>query len=199
MSEAHSGGPPIVAVPSDLVVERGATRLIGESYAVFSSCRTWRYSLVRRFGPGPLLRVIGLNPSTADAMKDDPTVARCVKRAADYAGSGLACSGGLVMQNLFGLRSTDPVGLLSASDPVGPHGTQMLVDVGEPIGATLVAWGSGGSGALQRLVKARVEQVVEVLGSELWCLGTTADGSPRHPLYVSYKAGMRHYQVVSKL
>lgn len=185
MAELDHHGPAVVLASSDLVVERDEGRLIGESYAVFSACGTWRYSLVRRFGPGPLLRVIGLNPSTADAMKDDPTVARCVKRAADYCG-GLGHSGGLVMQNLFGLRSTDPSGLLAVADPVGPHCTQMLLDVGEPIGATLVAWGSGGSGALQRLVKDRVEQVVEVLGSELYCLGTTADGSPRHPLYLSY-------------
>lgn len=43
------------------------------SSACFSPCRTWRYELLRRWGGGPTLNVIGLNPSTADETRNDPT------------------------------------------------------------------------------------------------------------------------------
>ncbi len=100
------------------------------------------------------------------------------------------------MSNIFALRSTDPRGLLGATDPVGPDCDRLLVEPGEPIGTTLVAWGSGSTGALRRLVAARVAQVVGMLGSDLYCLGTTLDGSPRHPLYVGYGVRMQSWSPV---
>lgn len=180
----------------DLLIELDERLLVGESYAAFSPCRTWRYSLVRRFAPGPLLRVVGLNPSTADAFRNDPTVTRCVRRSAQ---GGF---GGLLMQNLFGLRSTDPQGLLAANDPVGPQCDELLLRPNEPVGATLVAWGAGGSGALRRIVRERVQQVVGFLEAHpdvpVWCLGTTSDGSPRHPLYVSNAVAMQPWSALGR-
>ncbi len=158
------------------VVVDEARVLFGASYAVFSPCGRYRYSLVRRDGPGPLLRVVGLNPSTADALVDDPTVLRCRRRAGAL---GLA---GLCMQNLFGLRSSDPRALVGVADPVGPGNDEWLEEPGEDIALTLVAWGSGSA-----LVRRRAEEVLARIGADgLVCLGTTADGMPRHPLYVSY-------------
>jgi hypothetical protein len=56
--------------------------LVTRSEARFPSCRTWRYTLHRVWDEGRgLLMVIGLNPSTADEVKNDPTVTRCINYA----------------------------------------------------------------------------------------------------------------------
>ena len=49
-----------------------------------SECGTFQYWLVRRWGPRPVLVFVMLNPSTADAYVDDPTVGRCM----DFADPG---------------------------------------------------------------------------------------------------------------
>ena len=85
--------------------------------AVVSQCGAYRWHLTRLvdnniFQGGRLLFVM-LNPSTADAETDDPTLRRCIgySRAWGY--------GGLAVVNLFGLRTTDPRELRRHADPVG--------------------------------------------------------------------------------
>lgn len=144
--------------------------------AEWSPCRRWRYALWRLWGPTPPLVFVGLNPSTADAFVDDPTVRRCT----GYARRENA--GGLVMLNAFAWRSTDPRGLRAAAfnDPVGvdndaalrfhTHGRRVVL-----------AWGTHGRYGL------RDRRVVALLRAErraLFVLGYTAGGDPRHPLYM---------------
>ena len=57
--------------------QAGSTR----SEAIWSPCRTYRYALTRRWDDGPGLGIVMLNPSTADAFRNDPTVERCERRA----------------------------------------------------------------------------------------------------------------------
>jgi len=160
------------------LVHRSDNQIVGESFAIFSACLTYRYVLVRRWSAEPALRFVMCNPSTADEKKDDPTVARCRSRAVRLG------YGGLVVQNIFALRSTDPQLLVTHPDPVGPANNDFLIDPGPdvgPIGATVAAWGTWGR------VRDQGKVVAELLSScgELLCLGTTNDGSPRHPLYVA--------------
>ncbi|HMA98577.1 MAG TPA: DUF1643 domain-containing protein, partial [Wenzhouxiangella sp.] len=50
------------------------------SGANFSRCRRFRYTLWRRWDDdGPMVMIIGLNPSTADAHRNDPTIRRCIR------------------------------------------------------------------------------------------------------------------------
>src|SRR5918998_3116048 len=85
------------------------------SSARFSPDRRYRYELWRRWGDGPALcNFLLLNPSTADERADDPTVARCVRRARAW---GLDA---LVVTNLFSIRATDPRARRGVEDPVGP-------------------------------------------------------------------------------
>jgi hypothetical protein len=73
-----------------------------ERSARLSECGTWRYYLARHWAPkGEALAFVMLNPSTADATVDDPTIRRCIgfARRDGYAG--------LVVVNLFALRSTE--------------------------------------------------------------------------------------------
>src|SRR5262245_40859152 len=88
----------------------------GKPRAVFSSCGTYRYVLRREIGPGDTTATfIMLNPSTADAARDHPTIRRCIGFARRW-----GC-GQLVCLNLFAFRATDPARLKCAADPVGPR------------------------------------------------------------------------------
>ena len=146
--------------------------------AIISEDGVYRYRLERQWdtltGAGTVLWIM-LNPSTADAEKNDPTIRRCIgySKAWGYAG--------LYVGNLYALRSTDPKAIGKHADPVGPECDHHLAMMVEPSHVSLVvcAWGSGAD-------PRRVDQVCDLLQSylRLHCLGFTKDGSPRHPLYL---------------
>lgn len=143
--------------------------------AKFSRCGQYRYWLERDFNSDldddKTLLIIGLNPSTATAKVDDPTIRRCM---------GFAKSWGfnrLWVANLFAFRSTDPNGLLLCADPIGPRNNIWLKKLSNESDMTLVAWGNWG------LLNSR-DQAVNGLLKDPYCLGTTTKGAPRHPLYV---------------
>jgi hypothetical protein len=142
--------------------------------AVFSACRTWRYSLTRELGGrGGQRRVvfIGLNPSTADENADDPTTRRCARFARDWGFTQLE------LVNLYAYAATQPAALRRALDPVGPQNREA---VGVAVGrADLVvcAWGNAGTGE-------EADAALELLERPC-CLGLTAGGAPRHPLYIA--------------
>lgn len=122
-----------------------------------------------------MLAMVLLNPSTADAGRDDPTVGRCVARA-----RGLGF-GALRLVNLFALRSSDPRALRCAADPVGPDTDEMLARALRGSAAVLCGWGEGGGWMdRDRCVLARLRAGRR----PLWHLGLTRSGRPRHPLYV---------------
>lgn len=142
------------------------------SGARISACGRFRYALWRRWDPaGPVVCFIGLNPSTADARADDPTLRRCMRFAHDWR------FGGLVMANLFAYRATNPAALRQAPDPVGPRNNHWLRRLSAQAALTVAAWGNGGR------LGARDAEVLRLLGA-VSCLGTTRTGAPRHPLYL---------------
>lgn len=156
-----------------------------DSGAVFSPCEVYRYRLWRSwllpFDARPDRRVafIGLNPSTADAEQDDPTVRRCALFAIRWGFTGME------MLNLFGIRSTDPRGVWSAEDPVGPGTDSHLVQVARACDLVIACWGA--------FPKAReraraVTSQLAVAGVEVRILGVTKEGDPRHPLYLKNSA-----------
>lgn len=143
--------------------------------ADISACGRYRYNLRRAWGGGATVAFIGLNPSTANAELDDPTIRRCIgfARAWGY--------GSLLMLNLFALRATDPSRLLFDAAPIGPDTNARLeADV---LGASLVvaAWGAH---YIAPSRGADVRHRLEALGIELHALGLTRSGQPRHPLYL---------------
>jgi hypothetical protein len=148
------------------------------SSAWFSGCQRYRYRLGRSWADGwqPPVTFIMLNPSTADAQVDDPTIRRCVAYTKAWGHSRL------VVVNLYALRSTDPRGLWKASDPVGPYNDDHLAAAAEDAelaGSPLVAaWGAHAK-------PERVAQVLQLPGMDrLTALGVTKSGAPRHPLYL---------------
>jgi hypothetical protein len=115
--------------------------------------------------------VIGLNPSTADNTKDDPTIRRCVGFAKRE-----GCTG-LLMLNLFALRATDPGALYGADDPIGPQNDATLDTYVRAGAVRVAAWGHHGDlHGRGRAIQARFP--------DLLCFGTTKGGHPRHPLYL---------------
>ena len=140
--------------------------------AEFSACRTYRYLLTRTWDAGrERIAFIGLNPSTADATQDDPTIRRIVSFARDWG------YGGVDMLNLFAFRATDPRDMKAAADPVGPDNDRWLVEVAQRSAVTVAAWGVHGAH------HDREAGIAGALGA-LHCLGTTQAGHPRHPLYL---------------
>jgi len=144
------------------------------SWAHFSECRTYRYALERRWGAGKSVAFVMLNPSTADERRNDPTIARCERRARDWGFDALR------IVNLFAFRATLPADLRRASDPYGPDNAAALDDAADWADTMLAAWGVHGAllGAGPAFA-ARTDR-------PLMHLGLTQAGHPRHPLYVSY-------------
>lgn len=140
--------------------------------AVISSCGAYRYELTRRWDVTlPRVGWIMLNPSTADAEQDDPTIRRCIAFAKTWG------YGGIVVRNLYALRATDPSELWKHPRPTGPDNDSHLLDsVDDPI--TVCAWGVHGK---------RGNTVINALsdaGAALHYLELTKAGVPKHPLYL---------------
>lgn len=142
----------------------------------FSPDRRHRYTLLHRINPlfgNKLIMWIGLNPSTADEQKLDPTLTR-IRGFSEREGFD-----GFLMTNIFGFRATDPKEMIRTPDPVGPENDAALLKAAKRCDQVVVAWGAHG------IHQDRALAVAKLLGKhKLWCLGTTKDGYPRHPLYV---------------
>ena len=139
--------------------------------AEISSCRLYRYELRRVWDESkPLVLFIGLNPSTADADKDDNTSRVCVNYAMRWG------FGGLLLGNLFAYRSTDQSALYSAEDAVGPDNDAWLHRLQSQAGLVICAWSD--TGALQ----GRDQAVLSFLKAP-HCLVKLKSGRPGHPLY----------------
>lgn len=152
--------------------------------AVFSECGTYRYQLTRTFDGGTIafpLVVVMLNPSTADATVDDPTIRRVSGFARAWGHRGM------LVLNLFALRSTDPSALRTDADPVGPENDETLrlaLEAARNVDApVLAAWGAHGN------LRGRAFRVRHMVEGVRWiCLGFTKARDPRHPLYVPASA-----------
>jgi hypothetical protein len=142
--------------------------------AAFSRDRRYRYRLWRRWDRSrPTIAFCMLNPSTADARRDDPTIRRCIGFARHWG------YGGIEVVNIFALRATDPRALRSARDPVGPRNDAFMLRAAaeSPI---VIAWGVHGA------LRDREATALQLLGprARLLALGRTRSGAPRHPLYL---------------
>jgi len=149
--------------------------------AIFDPTEKYRYLLTRSW---PSLEMNGtvtwvmLNPSTADAYQDDPTIRRCISFSQNWGYSGL------IIVNVYALRSTDPKGLLTIQDPIGRENPMHIQNAIQSSQLTIAAWGAF-KVSNQTCKLGLPNEVYNVLRqAELHCLGTTKEGYPRHPLYI---------------
>lgn len=150
--------------------------------ARFSPDRHYRYILGRFWEPqetAPITWVM-INPSTATAKKNDPTIRRCIFY------SQREGAGGLYVVNLFAQRTSNPRELKNWPDPIGPGNDQWIRWAVRRASRVIVAWGARAGNW-----PGRVEEVVNIIESEhslgAWCLGRCSNGQPRHPLMLSHK------------
>lgn len=137
----------------------------------------YRYSLRRAWGDSGRCTFVMLNPSTADATQDDPTIRRCLGFA-----RRLGC-GELVVVNLYAWRATDPAALRRASDPFGPHNFAAVAQAACDAKYVVAAWGVNAQPEPALYARRLLNEYGKV-----YALGFTKDGHPRHPLYVKADA-----------
>lgn len=144
-----------------------------KSGAHFSRCRQFRYALWREWDADlPAVLMIGLNPSTADAEKNDPTIRRCIGFANDWG------FGGVWVLNLFAFRATYPDDLKAAADPVGPRNDEWIRRVARNVERVVAVWGNDG------IFLDRSTRVRGMLAERLEVIRLNAGGEPAHPLYL---------------
>lgn len=155
--------------------------------AVLSADGVYRYQLLRRWGRGAsIVAFVMLNPSTADAHRDDATIRRCIAFAKRWGHDGL------VVVNLFAYRATDPTKLDEAADPVGPDNDDHIRQACQGASRVVCAWGAHPKAA------KRAPAVVQLLPRGIQCLGLTSSGHPRHPLYMANRTRPTHFHLGSE-
>lgn len=156
--------------------------------AHISADGAYRYLLHRKFGDGQRqMLFIMLNPSKADAQKDDPTIKRCLAYMARENKNHLR------VINLFAYRATTPRELYTAFDPVGPLNNQTIIDelqnARDKEALVVCGWGAPPMARVPNVwFRGRLKYVTQAatrLGVRLLCLGVTKRGHPRHPLYLA--------------
>lgn len=168
-------GPAKVLLDGDDVVTEGNV----DSWAIFSADGVYRYLLGRQWDPDSAWLVVGmLNPSSAGAFRNDPTIRRLLgfARRDGY--------GGLLVWNAMAMIATNPHDLLKADDPAGPRNPEAIRVAMSPVLARcVVGWGRPRNKAMVRAInRAEIEARSQ---RPLWRFGDpTKDGWPRHPLYL---------------
>ena len=154
--------------------------------AIISSCGRYRYTLERQLsmlGKRGACLFIMLNPSTADAELDDPTIRRCKGFAEGFGYNHL------IVVNLFAFRATKPADLYKSGDPVGPHNDTHIRRAMKRSGLVICGWGS--NDALGR--DTNIKRFAVDTQTELKCLGKTKGGAPKHPLYLPSVAALEDW------
>ena len=148
--------------------------------------RLWRH--LHMAGNDKTLLFVMLNPSTADARLDDPTIRKCVGFAKNWR------FGSVMVVNLFAWRATDPDQLkvkdADGEDVIGPENdkfTKLAVDDADKI---IVAWGTKGT-----LLKRNLWFANTFAHRELWALKVSKEGHPNHPLYMPYSSELVRWGV----
>lgn len=149
--------------------------------ATFSPCGKYRYVLARVWNDDqPKAMCIGLNPSTANAEDDDPTIRRLI---------GLLKNngyGGFYMCNLFALISPFPDALRMTPDPIKSNDI-FLKATREISDAVVFCWGNF------KQAEYRARKIIPMFPGA-WCFGKNANGTPKHPLYLKADTKLQLFQ-----
>lgn len=160
--------------------------------AVISPCGMYRYLLRRAWDEScPTALFVMLNPSTADAEVDDPTIRRCMGFARSWG------MGSIEVVNLFALRATDPGALWDHTrNCVGEADNRDAIrDAVEriaerPSSVIVAAWGAHAT-VDHTIVHDFLREVPH--GVPVMCLGRSRAGGPKHPLYLAANTTLEHY------
>jgi hypothetical protein len=120
-----------------------------------------------------------MNPSTADPLVDDPTVAKCAWYARTWG------YGGIYVGNTFAYRATDKRRLRLVADPKGPENEAHLIAMAKAAGIVIFAYGQPGCARLRPCGLAMAKRIVQKTRIKPYVLKLSKDGTPCHPLYLS--------------
>jgi len=163
---------------TSLIRPDAATQLQAATGAVFSACEQYRYLLWRHWDDQlPLLGFIGLNPATAGADADDPTIRRCRGFATELG------FGGIVVANLFAFCTSHPHELFAAADPVGEENHSWLNRLSRFSAKRVAIWGNHGQAYFSNF---QIE-------SPIYCLKLNKSGAPAHPLYLPKGLSLKRF------
>lgn len=142
--------------------------------AIFSKCGKYRYLLSRDWNKEKRIAMcIGLNPSNANADKNDPTINILIRTLAklDF--------GGLRMVNLYAYVSSKPAKLFEVSDPQGQNDAWLLTTA-HGCQEIIFCWGSF------KNIEHRARKVKEMFPSAK-CFGKNANKTPLHPMAIMWQ------------
>lgn len=148
-----------------------------ERAAVISECSRYRYLLLRTWEPTKARCVyVMLNPSTADADIDDPTIRSCIRLAKEKG------FGGLAVVNLYAWRATDPKELpAKQSEALGSANPRAIETAVSQCSTVICAWGAHPYAT--RNVAGALD-IIRLYQRTPYCFGVTQSGAPKHPLYI---------------
>lgn len=149
--------------------------------AFLSDCGEYRYVLNRWWNllgieTGHVVWIM-LNPSTADADLDDPTIKKCVGFTHAMGHSHLS------VVNLFALRETHPEKMYAHASPIGPDNDSWIETTTAGADVIVLAWGAVESEKGKergRIISHRLRDKNPL------CLSKTKKGYPGHPLFIPY-------------
>lgn len=158
--------------------------------ATISACGKYRFRLDRTVNPSLAGRVlfIGINPSTADAVRDDPTVRKWKGFVRRWGDNGY---GHFTVGNVFAYRSDDPRVLKDVDDPVGPDNFETLKYLVTTCDIIVPCWGRVNK--VPKNLRGEFEKVMGLLagcGKPVYVFGMTKCGNPKHPLMLAYDTHM---------
>jgi len=141
----------------------------------------WRMLKTKSEAPNPkLMTWIGLNPSTADHKRLDPTTRRCIKYAKEWGYDGY------VMLNAFSVRSTEPSGIRTfVPNTIREINDYIIKTTVRKSSLIIACWGNHAT------YENRSKELKEVIlaNYSLWCISVNKSGEPKHPLYTKNMSG----------
>lgn len=153
--------------------------------ATLSKCGKMRWNLRRWWHEDSRVCWVMLNPSTADAEIDDPTLKRCMhfSKAWGY--------GGLIITNLYPYRSPSPPECRRWAARDHKYSDllvrkQLIRNQKEVLAACqtsdiiVAAWGNQPWAAKWSV--HMLTQIQKNTDKPIYCLGTTQNGNPKHPM-----------------
>lgn len=144
--------------------------------AEFSPCGKYRYKLWRIWDTTlPKAMCIGLNPSTANADKNDATINNLIGMLTKLG------YGGFYMMNLFAFISSNPKDLLTCSNPLGDNENK-LKEVEAICNDVILCWGN-----FKKAEERRIEVAANYPNAK--CFGFNKNGTPMHPRALTYIKG----------
>lgn len=161
--------------PTDKKAEKRDARISNGGMYRYYLSRIWDKNLRK-------VAFVCLNPSTADANNDDPTIRRCRRFAKDWG------YGGFYMVNLFAFRATDPKRIREVPSPVGHENDKWIAFVVAICDKLIFAWGINGS------FMNREKSIMNKYKDYAYYLELSKGGHPKHPLYLKADIKPQKYE-----